>query len=104
MIRLKNNKRSKRYRRKKRAGLGIITIVVIGVCLSLTYNRIQLNTKRALAKAEEASLKEQKKQLENKDEEIEEYKAYIHSKEYIEYLARTKFGLVYPNEIVFEAK
>lgn len=101
---MKKSSRSKVYRRTKRAGLSVITIVVVGLCLSLTYSKIQLETKRALAKAEEASLQEQKKQLENKDEEIEEYTTYIHSKEYIEYLARVKLGLVYPNEIVFEAR
>ena len=35
-------------------------------------------------------------------EELEKYKEYIKSDEYIEDIARKKLGLAYPDEIIFE--
>ena len=47
------------------------------------------------------SLKE-KAEEEKRTEEIEEYKAYVQTKKFIEQEARDKLGLVYPDEVVFE--
>ena len=37
-----------------------------------------------------------------KTEEIEEYKQYTKSREYIEEVAREKLGLVYEGEVIFK--
>ena len=57
------------------------------------------------------SLQEQKTELEAKKSDlekeaksIEEQKKYMQTNEYIEEMAREKFGLVYDDEIVFKAK
>ena len=40
--------------------------------------------------------------LEQRAEEIEEYKQYTKSREYIEEVAREKLGLVYEGEVIFK--
>ena len=52
----------------------------------------------------EKKLKEKKKELEREQKEIKEQSTYRNTDEYIEDLARKKFGLVYDNEVVFKAK
>ena len=38
-----------------------------------------------------------------RSEEIEEYRKYMQTKQYVEDMAKSKLGLVYPDEIIFEA-
>ena len=45
-----------------------------------------------------------KSDLEKEAKSIEEQKKYMQTNEYIEEMAREKFGLVYDDEIVFKAK
>ena len=47
------------------------------------------------------------KQLEQEElraEEIDELEEYVGTDEYVEDVAKEKLGLVYPNEILFEAE
>ena len=37
-------------------------------------------------------------------DELNEYKKYIQTKKYVEDVAKDKFGLVYPDEIIFRGK
>ncbi len=54
--------------------------------------------------AQQTALKEKKESLEKEQEEIKEQEAYRETDEYIEEVAREKFGLVYDDEIVFKAE
>ena len=36
--------------------------------------------------------------------ELNEYKKYIQTKKFVEEVAKDKFGLVYPDEIIFRGK
>ena len=49
-------------------------------------------------------LEAKKSDLEKEAKSIEEQKKYMQTNEYIEEMAREKFGLVYDDEIVFKAK
>ncbi len=40
----------------------------------------------------------------SRQKELEEYKKYVNTKEYIEQVAKTKLGLVYPNEVIYKEK
>lgn len=94
----------KRIRRKNRTGLFLVMTVVLLFCGTLGLHSISL-------RADCQSLEEQKQELENKKadlkkekESIQEQQAYMQTDEYVEQVAREKFGLVYDNEIIFKAK
>lgn len=53
---------------------------------------------------EQSNLKEKKKSLEQEQEDIKEQAEYRKTDQYIEDVAREKFGLVYDNEIIFKAE
>ena len=53
---------------------------------------------------EQQNLKDKKKSLKKEQEQIKEQKEYRKTDQYVEDVAREKFGLVYDNEIVFKAE
>lgn len=91
-----------RRNKKRRSGLRLIALMVMIICVVVLYKSSDLK--------KEASAKEQKKaelelQIANENErtqEIEESKLYPGTKKYIEDVARSQLGLVYPDEIIFE--
>ena len=40
----------------------------------------------------------------NRIDELNEYNKYIQTKKFVEEVAKDKFGLVYPDEIIFRGK
>lgn len=94
----------RRRRRRNRTGLFLVMTVVLLFCGTLALHSISL-------KADCQTLQEQKQELETKKEELErekksiqEQEAYMQTDEYVEQVAREKFGLVYDNEIIFKAQ
>lgn len=104
MVRKVINMSRRRRNRRGRAGAVVVSIVVLLFCAVVFYSKTELDAKSVKIREEEKLLEKQKAELEDKDSEVEAYEEYVHSKEYIEYLARTKFGLVYPDEIIFEVE
>lgn len=89
--------------KKSRKNLLLVAGVVLVLCGAMSYSQIKLE---AQSKACERRLSELEKELSAEQEragEIEDYKAYVQTKKYIEEEAREKLGLVYPDEIIFEA-
>lgn len=70
----------------------------------MVYQRIALEEQRSECVEQLSELNQEKKKLQQEADYIEEYKAYVHTKSYIEQVAREKLGLVYEDEIIFEAK
>ncbi len=89
-------------KRKKRAGLKTITVMVLIICGIVTYSRTQLDDEAAELARQIESLNRQIDEEEARTAEIEEERAYVQTKKYIEEMAREKLGLVYPDEIIFE--
>ena len=77
-------------------------IVVLGVTLS--FASISLHAKNDEYKAKEADLEAQIEAEELRAEEIDDLETYVGTDEYVEDVAKEKLGLVYPNEILFEAE
>ena len=77
-------------------------IVVLGITLSVAS--ISLHKKNQNYKVQEAELEKQLEEEELRAEEIDELEEYVGTDEYIEDVAKEKLGLVYPNEILFEAE
>ena len=49
-----------------------------------------------------AQLQEQVEEQQNRSDEIDEYKKYIQTKKFAEEVAKDKFGMIYPDELVFK--
>ena len=76
--------------------VGALIMVVLVTCGSL-YRRLHSNKERIEELRSEIAKEEQRA------EEIEEYKQYTKSREYIEEVAREKLGLVYDEgEVIFK--
>ena len=75
--------------------VGALIMVGLVTCGSL-YRRLHSNKERIEELRSEIAKEEQRA------EEIEEYKQYTKSREYIEEVAREKLGLVYEGEVIFK--
>lgn len=95
---------NRRRRSKRRTGLSLIAVFVLSICGIVFYKRQELNSVNAEAEAKIANLESRISEEEEKAEEIEEMKAYVHTLKYIEEMAREKLGLVYKDEIIFKSE
>ena len=89
-------------RKRKRNGLKLIAVMVMIICGVVLYRSQDLNSEVNDKRDKVAKLNEQ---LENENERtvtLEEKKAFQSTKRYIEEIARTKLGLVYPDEYIVE--
>ena len=93
-----------RRRYKKRTGIGIIAFVVLILCAIVSFRRISLGQERNAAEITINRLEARKQEELERKEEIAQYKAYTKTRKYIEDMARDKLGLVYEDEIIFEAE
>lgn len=98
----KAQKEAQRAAKSRRKNLSLVTFVVLALCCVISFKKIELNQKIASYEKKIAQLEAEKALEEQRTEEIEEYKAYVQTKKYIEQEARDKLGLVYPDEIIFE--
>ncbi len=91
-----------RRRGKKGTGIGIIAFVVLMLCAVVSYSRIGLAKEKEEAEIKISRLDTQYQEEKERTAEINEFKAYTKTKQYIEDTARDKLGLVYKDEILFE--
>jgi len=94
---------SKKKNSRKRKGTNriyfffVFAFVFVVMAIQIT-NLVRKNASYA---AEEARLEKEKEYQVERHEELEQYEEYTNSREYKEYIARTKLGQVYPNWIIF---
>lgn len=86
-----------------RRGMAGIALVVFTLLTVLLFQSHKLEAKNSAYADQIAQLEEQISLEEARAEEIEKLPEYTESDEYIEKLAREKFGLVYEDEIIFRA-
>ena len=91
----------KRVQHHKRSILLISTVLLL-LILVVSINGVSLQAKNKVFKQQEIELRAQIDKEKNRANEMDEYKSYVESKEYIEDVAKDKLGLVYPNEIIFK--
>ncbi|MDD3140950.1 MAG: septum formation initiator family protein [Lachnospiraceae bacterium] len=94
-------RQKKRVQHHKRSILLISTVLLL-LILVVSINGISLQAKNKVFKQQETELQAQIDKEKNRANEMDEYKNYVESKEYIEDIAKDKLGLVYPNEIIFK--
>lgn len=97
-------KRRRRVSNSNRRGMAGIAVVVVTLLIVLLFQSQKLEKKNAVYASQEESLQAQLEQEQARADELETLPEYTQSREFIEKTAREKFGLVYPDEIVFKAK
>lgn len=98
---------SKKRRRRRSPGnfrgMMMITIVVTMILVIVGVKSSELKEKRTTYEKREKYLLEQIEQQNKRSQGIEEYRKYMETKQYVEDIAKSKLGLVYPDEIILEA-
>ncbi len=98
------NSRKRKPASGSRIGMMVIAVIVTLLLVSMLVMSVGVNRKiKAYAAANEQLETEILEEME-RSAEIEKLPEYIQSDEYIERVAREKFGLVYPGEIIFKAE
>lgn len=100
----KKNVRVRRRALQHKLSILLISGVIVVLGITLSVASISLHTKNRGYKAQEAELEKQLEEAEARSEEIDELEKYVGTDEYVEDVAKDKLGLVYPNEILFEAE
>lgn len=94
-----------RKKRPKRAlGILILLICTIGICTYFYAEKMKLEKKYNNLLAEKKRLEILIAEEERRSKEVEDYKAYVQTKSYIEKVARDVLGLVYKNEVIFKVE
>lgn len=95
-----------RRKRKDRWGnrLAIIGITVVVASLALVVNLKSTSMKKKDLEYQirEETLIKQRDQEKARADELEEYRVYVQTKQYIEEVAKQKLGLVMPDEILLK--
>lgn len=71
--------------------------------LTAAWKGREMNREKAKYESRMAELESDLKEEEKRTKEIEEYREYVKSDEYVEQVARDKLGLVYDDEILLKA-
>ena len=93
----------RRASRGNRMGMLIIAAVVTLLIATMLVQSYKLKNKISTYQTSNAALQEQIEAEKGRAIEYETLPDYIESDDYTEKVAREKFGLVYPGEIVFKA-
>lgn len=100
----KTNKRKRSERMGNRFAMITITLVVISLALVLNAKVNSLKEKNNINMQRSQRLQAQIEAEEQRAQELEKYRIYVQTKQYIEEMAKEKLGLVNPDEIVIKPK
>ena len=102
----KRERELRRKRQKRSAILGMVfaMLVVVGLGILLWNGKKRIEAKNVEYEKEITELQAQLDYEQKRTDELNEYKKYIQTKKYVEDVAKDKFGLVYPDEIIFRGK
>lgn len=95
-------KTKKKDRWGNRLAIVGITLVVASLALVVNVKSTSMKKKDLEYQEREAALIKQVEQEENRANELEEYRIYVQTKQYIEEVAKQKLGLVKPDEILLK--
>lgn len=79
-----------------------ITLVVASLAVVVNLKSTSMRKKELEYQIREETLEKQKAEEENRARELEEYRWYVQTKQYIEEIAKQKLGLVNPDEILLK--
>ena len=100
---MKFETRRERETRRKRQKQSAILGMVLAFALVMIMGAVIWSGKRTLEKQnKEYQARVAQLQQQNRSDEIDEYKKYIQTKKFAEEVAKDKFGMIYPDELVFK--
>ena len=91
-------------RRQNRLGMILVSVVVVMLFIVMSISMASLSKKRDDYLEKEQSLQKQIEAENDRAEELVEYEKYTKTAAYVEEVAKDKLGLVYQDEIVFQAE
>ena len=97
-----NTRRKKRDRWGNRMAIVGITVVVASLAVVVNLKSTSMRKKELEYQIREEALEKQKTEEENRARELEAYRVYVQTKQYIEEIAKQKLGLVNPDEILLK--
>ena len=92
--------KKKKEKAANRLALMGITLVVLSLAVTVHLSGISMEEKDLQYRLKE--LEKQKSEEEQRAQELEEYRIYVQTKEYIEKVAKEKLGLVNKDEILLK--
>ncbi|MBQ1688108.1 MAG: septum formation initiator family protein [Lachnospiraceae bacterium] len=96
-------KKKKKLHASNRRGMRIIALAVLVLFAVFSYKTMGLKQQVKANKKTIEKYKQDLKKLKEEKQEIENMKKYTDTDAYIEQQAREKFGLVYKDEVIFQA-
>lgn len=103
---MRRDERMARKRKKEKAAnrmaLMGITLVVLSLAVTVHLSGSSLKEKDLQYRLREEQLEKEKTAEEKRAQELEEYRVYVQTKEYIEKVAKEKLGLVNKDEILLK--
>lgn len=102
-------KQGKQARLKKQRRSNIIAmlaaiVIVFALSIIVLSGRKELSARNEEYESRRVELSQQIAQEESRSQSIEEYRKYVKTKKYVEDMAKNKFGLLYPDEIIFRSE
>lgn len=94
--------RLKKQKRSSIIGMVIVFMLVLLVGVSVWNAKQSLSRQNREYEEQIAELEGQIELQKNRETELNEYKKYIQTKKFVEKVAKDKFGLLYPDEIMFK--
>ncbi len=96
--------RRSRSSRKKRSRTGKICISLMVVMLIgiLSFQIVNLYHKDQAYEEQQSQLEAELEEEQQRTEDLEAEQEYVGTDEYVEDMARSKLGMVYPDEILFK--
>lgn len=94
-------RKKKQLKRHKRSIL-LIGAAIVALIVVVGISSISLNNKSLQYQEQEAELKTQLKEEQDRTKDVEKFKDYVESDEYIADTAKSKLGLADPNEIILK--
>lgn len=95
-------KAQKRKSKGNRLGVFAIGFVVVLLLSVLSIQTVQLRATQEAYLAQREALEAQYAAEELRTKELEEYRVYVQTKQYIESIARQKLGLINPGEVLLK--
>lgn len=97
-------RRQRSHYKQNRAGMLCISCIVLFLLIAMSVQILRLHETNEEYKAQERELSAQLESEQERQETIRVYEEYVATPEYIQEIAKTKLGLIYPNEIIFKEK
>lgn len=98
----RRTKRKSRYSWGNRMALIGITMVVLSLAVVTNFGASSLREKDLEYQAKEQNLEKILAEEESREAQLEEYRVYVQTKQYVEKVAKEKLGLVNKDEILLK--